>query len=271
MKRLAGGWMAMALFSFALAGSGCGSTAPQVIATPEERFAKAKAMFDDEDYLDAINEFTILTLQYSGSAVAADAQYYLAESRFKREEYLVAAFEYSVMKRSYSANPRAAEAQYKLGLCYYYKAAPPALDQEFTRKAIDELQAFAEYYPANPLAPDADAKIKELNNRLAQKQYDIARLYRIMDYGKAALVSYDVVIEKFHDTEYAALSYLEKADLLLGRGRLEEAAREVNRFIDRFPNSVLRARADTLKKSIDEARAITPSPATAVVPPGGGR
>jgi outer membrane protein assembly factor BamD len=260
-----------AAFLFLLLASGCGSTLPQAVATPEERFEKAKAMFDNGDYLEAINEFTILTLQYSGSSVAADAQYYLAEARFKREEYLVAAFEYSVVKRSYSASARVAEAQYKLGLCYYYKSTPPALDQEYTRKAIDELQAFVEYYPANPLAVDAEAKIRELNNRLAQKQYEVARLYRTMEYSKAALVSYDVVIEKFHDTEFAALSHIEKAEILLGRGRLDEAAREVTRFIDRFPNSVLRGRVDALKKSIDEARAKGTSSSAAAVPPGGAR
>jgi outer membrane protein assembly factor BamD len=262
MRRHRDFWVVLALAAV-IAGSGCGSTAPQVMLSAEERYAKAKALFDDGDYLDAVNEFTVLTLQYSGSSVAADAQFYLAESRFMREEYLVAAFEYGVVRRNYSASPRTAEAQYKLGLCYYYTTAPPALDQEFTRKAIDELQAFVEYYPAHPMATDAAAKINELNGRLAQKQYEVARLYRTMDYYKAALVSYDVVIEKFHDTEFAALAYIDKAEILFERDRLDEAMREVNRFMDRFPNSVLRGKMEDVKRDIERARQRAPSSAAA--------
>jgi TolA-binding protein len=41
-------------------------------------------LFDKEDYLEAINEFTIITLQFQGSQHAADAQFYLGDCRFKR-------------------------------------------------------------------------------------------------------------------------------------------------------------------------------------------
>jgi len=231
---------------------GCGSSKPQATLTPEERFAKAKALFDNEDYLEAINEFTVITLQYQGSSFAPDAQYYLGECRFQRGEFLLAAYEYSVLKRSFPANQRVADAQYKLALCYYNLAPKSSLDQQYTRKAIDEFQSFIEYYPAHALAADADQKIKELNGRLAKKQYDSARLYARMAYYRAALASYDVVIEKYHDTEYAPLSYLGKAEILMARDRYTDASAEIERFLERFPNSVLRGRAEDLKRTIEK-------------------
>jgi outer membrane protein assembly factor BamD len=242
-------WSAVGMFLLSVAG--CGSSAPQTTQTPEERFARAKALFDKEDFLEAITEFTVITLQNQGSSFAPDAQYYLGECRFKRGEYLLAAYEYSVLKRSYPASPRVADAQYKLALCYYSLSPKPPLDQQYTRKAIDEFQTFAEYYPGHALAPDADQKIKELNSRLAKKQYETAILYGKMNYYKAAILSYDVVIEKFHDTEYAPLAFLGKAEILMSRDRYSEAATEIARFLDRYPNSVLRGRAEELKKSID--------------------
>jgi outer membrane protein assembly factor BamD len=237
---------------FLLSMAGCGSSAPQPTQTPEERFARAKALFDKEDYLEAINEFTVITLQNQGSAFAPDAQYYLGECRFQRSEYLLAAYEYSVLKRSYPASPRVADAQYKLALCYFMIAPKPPLDQQYTRKAIDEFQTFAEYYPGHALAPDADQKIKELNTRLAKKQYETAILYGKMNYYKAAILSYDVVIEKFHDTEYAPLAFLGKTEILMSRDRYTEASAEIAKFFDRYPNSVLRGRAEELKKSIEK-------------------
>jgi len=219
--------------------------------TPEERFARAKALYENGDYLAAINEFTVLTLQSQGSTVAPDAQYYLGECRFARGEYELAAFEYSVVKRSYPASPRVPDAQYKLGLCYYNKSPRSALDQQYTRKAIDEFQTFLEYYPSHAMATDAEAKIKELNVRLAKKQFETGKLYARMEYYRAALLSFDAVIEKYHDTEYAPLAMLEKADVLISRDRYTEARAEITRFLARFPNSVLRARADDLLQSAD--------------------
>jgi len=241
----------MAVF-FVVVLAGCGSSGPATAVTAEDRFARAKELFDKQDYLAAINEFTILTLQYQGSSVASDAQFYLAECRYNRGENLLAAYEYSVLKRSYPASTRVPEAQYKLALSYYNLAPKASLDQQYTKKAIDELQTFVEYYPANPLAADADLKIKELNTRLAKKAYESGQLYAKMEYYKAALLAYDSVIEKYHDSEYAPLAYLGKVEIFISRNRYKDAEAEVQKFLDRYPNSVLRGRAEELKKTIDK-------------------
>ena len=232
--------------------AGCSSKDVAANATPEERFAHAKALFEGRDFLEAMNEFTVITLQYQGSGVAADAQFYLGECRFAREEYLLAAFEYGVLKRNYPASPRVPDGQLKLAMSYYELSPRPALDQQYTKKAIDEFQSFVEYYPANQKAVEADAKIRELLTRLAKKQYETARLYTTMDYFKAAIASFDVVIEKYHDTEYAPLAYLDKAELLMSRRKYREASAEVENFLSRYPNSVLRGRGDSLKAAIEK-------------------
>jgi outer membrane protein assembly factor BamD len=253
--------------TIALILAGCGSGEVTKVMSVEERFAHAKSLFDKGNHLDAINEFTVITLQYQGSAFAADAQYYLGECRFERDEYLLAAFEFSVVKRNYPASPRVADAQYKMGVCYYTLAPRSSLDQQYTRRALDELQSFVEYYPSHEKAVDAEAKIKDLTVRLAKKQYDTAKLYRTMEYYRAALFYFDDVIEKYHDTEYAPLSSIDKTELLIGRNRYTEAAAEAKRFMERYPNSVLRGRMETLRKNIDEELS-SRSPAT--VTPGKG-
>jgi outer membrane protein assembly factor BamD len=258
------------LASVALLLSGCSSGDSTKIMTVEERFSHAKTLFDKEDYLDAINEFTVITLQYQGSTYAADAQYHLGECRLRRGEFLLAAFEYSVVKRNYPASPQVPDAMYKLAFSYYKLSPRSSLDQQYTKRAVDEFQSFVEYYPSHAMAVDAETRIKELNTRQAKKQYDTAKLYSVMEYYRAALFYYDDVMEKYHDTEYAPLANVDKVELLLSRERYKDASVEVNRFLDRFPNSVLRGRMEKFKKEIDEAlkaRARTPeTPAGA--PPG---
>ncbi len=232
--------------------AGCGGNDMTKVMTVEERFAHAKTLFEKEDYLDAINEFTVITLQYQGSAFAADAQYYIGECRFARKEYLLAAFEYSVVKRNYAASPRVPDAQYKIGMSYYYLSPRSTLDQQYTKRAIDEFQAFVEYSPGHEEAADAEARIQELTIRLAKKQFDTARLYRTMQYYRAALFYFDDVIEKYHDTEYAPLASIDKVELLIERNKYPEAAIESRRFLERYPNSVLRGRMETLSKEIQK-------------------
>jgi outer membrane protein assembly factor BamD len=232
--------------------AGCSSSQQNAQETPEQRLAHAKGLFDDGDYLEAINEFTALTLQYQGSSVAAEAQFSLGECRFNREEYLLAAYEFGVFKRSYGANPKVPEAQFKLAMAYYNLSPKPPLDQQYTKKAIDEFQTFAEYYPAHALAPEADTRLKELNGRLAKKAYETARLYVKMEYIRAALLSYDQVIERYHDTEFAPIAYIEKVELLMGRERYEEAYAEIQKFLGRYPTSPLTGRAEELKDKLSK-------------------
>jgi outer membrane protein assembly factor BamD len=231
--------------------SGCSSKDVAQNLSPEERFQIAKTLFDNEDYLEAISEFTVITLQYQGSAVAADAQFYLGESRFKRGEYLLASYEYQTLKRNMPASPRVPEAQYKLGMCFYRLSPKSRLDQQYTKRAIDELQAFVEYYPASEFTGDASEKIRELTLRLAQKDFETAQLYVKMDYTKSALFYFDNVIEKYHDTEYAPLAYLGKTELLMNRRRYREAKEVISKFLERSPHSVLRSQAEKLIERID--------------------
>lgn len=263
--------MFIALAALGLIVVGCGSGGETATPSADERFASAMALFNKGDYLEAINEFTVITLQYQGSQHASEAQFYLAECRYNREEYLLAAFEYGVLKRSYPASPKAVDAQYKLAMSYYRLSPPSPLDQKYTRKAIDEFQSFIEYYPTNPLAADADVKIRELDTKLAKKVYDAARQYALLERYKAALQYFDDVIDQYHDSDYAPLAFLDKVQLLIDRKRYRDAQSEISRFLTRYPNSVLRARADALQDRLTKESKNAPvdkSSGTASIPPG---
>jgi outer membrane protein assembly factor BamD len=133
----------------------------------------------------------------------------------------------------------------------YYKMSPPySLDQQYTRKAIDEFQSFVEYYPTNPLAADATAKIKELDGKLARKLYEAARQYVVLERYTAALRYFDDVIDQYHDTDWAPLAFLDKVEVLINRKKYAEAQANLSRFISRYPNSVLRGRADELQERL---------------------
>jgi outer membrane protein assembly factor BamD len=243
---------------------GCGSSSTIQNLTADQRFVQGKKNFDDGNYAEAITDFEIIKLQYPGSAVADKAQYYLAESRFKLGEYLLGAEEYQALRRNMPASPLAPGAQYKIGLCYYTLSPKSSLDQSYTTRAIDEFQTFLEYYPKHELVADAEAKIKELNTRLAEKKYNEAELYMKLESYRAAAVTFDNVIEKYHDTPYAEPALLEKVKALIARGKYEDAKPEIAKFLVKYPNSEHKGEAEALQHVIEEhlkTRSAAASPA----------
>ncbi|HGY56989.1 MAG TPA: outer membrane protein assembly factor BamD [Caldithrix abyssi] len=216
---------------------GCAGTRPQPDWTATQYFHYALEMFNDEDYYEAANEFTVIVLRYPGSTVSDSAQFYLAESHFKMDEYIIAAAEYEKLINSMPRSPLVPQAQFRLAESYFELSPRPSLDQEYTIKSIREFQNFIEDYPTNPLREEAEKKIAILRAKLAEKEYLSAEIYRKMRKFRAAIIYYDLVLERYYDTEWAddamygkIITYMEKEDY--------SAARlEIYKFKQQFPNS----------------------------------
>ncbi len=222
---------------FLLVFEGCSSSVDTTNMTGENRLSYAVSLYNDEDYLEAINELQAILLQYPGSSISDDAQFYLAKSRFARKEYIMAAFEFSKLIKNMPASEFVPEAQYQLANCYYELSPNFNLDQKYTKKAIQELQAFIDFFPTNEKVPDAEKKIAELNNKLAEKTYSIAGIYEKLDYKKAAIIYYDEVIDNYHDTPYAPMAMYNKIKVLVERNMNNDAIDEIAKFIGKYPDN----------------------------------
>jgi outer membrane protein assembly factor BamD len=231
--------------------SGCSSDEATVQLSAEERFTLGMKAFNDEEYLDAIEEFKVVSLQYQGSKVADSAQFYMAESRFLREEYILAAFEYDVLLRNMSSSNFVPRARFNRATCFYLMSPNSFLDQNYSRKAIDEYQAFIEYHPTDSLVSVAETRITELNGKLAKKEFDSGVIYMHMEYYKAATYYFDVVLDKFHDTQYAEPALMKKVESLTNRKKYADAKESLDKFYLKYPSSTLKSDADKLSKDIE--------------------
>ena len=230
---------------------GCSSSVNTVNMTPDERLTYAEGLYKDEDYLDALNEFQSIILQYPGNAVIDDAQYYLAMTRFQRGEYIMAAYEFSKLIKNMPASQYLMDAQYMLAECYYQLSPNYTLDQKYTKKAIEEFQAFIDFFPTNPKVPEAEKKISEMNDKLARKEYNSAGIYEKMDDYAASLIYYSDVIETYHDTKYAPMAMYDKIKILLDKKRNDEALSEMSKFLERYPDNSNADEIRQLKTSLE--------------------
>ncbi len=215
---------------------GCSGSVDTTLLSPEEHFNYALKLYQDEDYQEAQQEFQSILLQYPGSAVNDDAQYYLGLTYFKREQFLLAAYEFSKLIRDIPASEFVPEAQYMLAESYYQLSPAYQLDQAYTKKAIEEFQAFIDYFPLNPRVEEAERKIDELNDKLAEKLYSNARIYERMDYTRAAIKYYGDVQEIYHDTQYGPMALYKKIQLEIERENYQDAKEDINIFLSRYPD-----------------------------------
>lgn len=230
---------------------GCSSLKDTANLTSDEKFAYAMSLYNDEDYEEAVNEFQAIILQYPGSSIVDDAQFYLAETRFRREEFILAAYEYSKLISNMPASEFVKNAQFQLAECYYQLSPDYTLDQRYSLKAIEEYQAFIDFFPLDERVNAADQKIKELNEKLALKEFNTAEIYSKMDYSNAAILYYSNVLESYHDTKFAPLASYKKILILINRDRNNEALTEINRFLQKYPEDENYAEVEKLKTSIE--------------------
>jgi outer membrane protein assembly factor BamD len=217
--------------------AGCSSSKNTANMSPKEHLDYAMQLYNQEDYQDALTEFQTLVLQYPGDAIADDAEYYLGMTQFKRQQYILAAYEFSKLIKNMPASDYVPKAQYMLADCYYELSPDYTLDQEYTKKAIQEFQAFIDFYPTNEQVKDAEAKIQELNDKLAHKEFHSGEIYGKMDYYDAALIYYNNVIDTYHDTKYAAMAAYNKIQVLMEMKKPGDALTEVDEFLDKYPNN----------------------------------
>ena len=236
---------------------GCGSSRDSTSLTPDERWERAQQAFNEKDYLDAIEDLKIITLQFQGSGYGDSAQLILAECYYQRKEYILAQYEFENLIRARAGSKLLPRARYRLGMCYYRLSSQSSLDQQNTRRAIDAFQSFLEYSPADSLATDVEGKIRELNNKLAEREFKIAELYMRMEYYRAAIIYYDAVLEKFHDSDLADDSQFGKARAMYLRKKYPEARDELAKYFERYPSSDRHSEGEALRADI-ESRLKTP-------------
>src|SRR5699024_6259711 len=130
--------------------------------------------------------------------------------------------------------------------CYYLESPRSSLDQDNTRRAIDELQLFVNIYPESERADEASDLIQDLREKLEKKAFDNAKLYYDMgmpgDY-KAAVIALENVLRQYPDTRFAEeIEYLiVKAQYLYADNsipiRQEERFNEALDYYDMFAES----------------------------------
>src|SRR5579872_4528733 len=93
--------------------------------------------------------------------------------------------------------PEAAEAQKKVGDIYFQQMEKPDRDPQNAEHAEQEYRTMLEQFPDSPLIPQAKQRLREVQEVLAQRQYEIGQFYAGREDWPAAIARLETVAESY--------------------------------------------------------------------------
>lgn len=233
--------------------------------TLEVAFEKAYSLYEEERWRDAASAFETVISIGRGTDFGQNAQYYLAESHFNNEQYLLAASEYERYSQSHPNSERRQEVDYKAALSYYNLSPRFNIDQTQTHRAIEQFRLLLARYPNSDRVSEVSDKIDELRNKLARKNYEAAQFYMRTNRYNAAAIYYDIVIDRYPESDYAERSLVNQIDAYIQYANNSVTARQEERYhkaiesyekyLELFPRGENRPRAENLYDRAIEALA----------------
>ncbi|MGB7024385.1 MAG: outer membrane protein assembly factor BamD, partial [Candidatus Acidiferrales bacterium] len=252
-------WLTFALLvSFIPAGclfSGHKKTAAK---TPDTNAEPDKILYDRalNDYNHGRYTESRLSLQtlinsYPDSEYLAKAKLAVADSYYKEggtEGLTQAVAEYKDFETFFPFLPEASYAQMQIAMAHYRMMEKPDRDVTQARLAEQEFQSFLLKYPKSPLVPEADQRLREVQEVLGDGDFEVARFYYVKGDYRAAAARLVEVVSRYPLFSQADRAHWMLADILrraaLGSKNEQERARwraqadnEYVRLVKEYPLS----------------------------------
>lgn len=222
----------------------------------DKKYEMAIKYYDKGDYVKTLTLMEELIPLYRGTARAETTMFYYSYANFEMGDYVLAGYHFKNFVRTFPTSIKAEECAYMNAYCYYLNSSSYSLDQEDTKAAIREFQAFVNAYPKSSRIKDCNETLDKLRAKLERKAYEIAKqYYNIGDY-KASVVAFGNVMKDYPGTAYTEeLSFLTiKSYYMLARNSIESKKEErLNlaiesyvKFADSYPKSEYIREAETI-------------------------
>lgn len=174
------------------------------------------------------------------SFYAQRAKLAIADSYFKKNDegsMIIAASEYREFISLFPLSPSASYAQFQIGMTYYKKVLKPGRDQTKTEQALSEFKKVITNYPLSDEAKQAEEKINDCEERLAEHVLSIGELYYKRSAFKASTTRLLEIL-----TEYPNYSKMDKVYYILGDSyfkwrKTEESVPYFRKLITDYPQS----------------------------------
>lgn len=180
--------------------------------TKEAKYEAAKTYYNKGAYLTAAQLFEEVYPLYISSPEGENILFLFADSYMKNHDYLMGAFHFKDYLRRYPQSQRAEEANFLASKCYFLNSPVYNLDQTDSYLAIESLEIFLNSYPNSKYQEEGNMMIDTLRNKLAKKDFNIARMHYNIGNYQAAQIAFNNLFKDFPNSAFyeEALYYLVK-------------------------------------------------------------
>lgn len=232
-----------------ISASSCKSEFEQIRISndPVKQLENAYKYYDDMDYYKAKTLFELTINSFRGKPELEKLYYTLSMSHYNLKEYILAQQLFTNFAQTFTYSELKEEAEYMAAYSQYKLSPIAKLDQQYTLRAIDAFQTFADKYPLSVRVVECNDLIDEMRMKLEEKAIGEGMLYFNLKEYQAAITSLENVLLEYPDTDEAEeIRYtILKSSFLFASNSVYDKRKErymVVRekhtdFINKFPNS----------------------------------
>jgi outer membrane protein assembly factor BamD len=119
--------------------------------------------------------------------------------------------------------PEAAEAQMRVADIYYQQMEKPDRDHTNADRAEEEYRTMIQQYPDSPLVPRAKQKLREVQEVLAERQFEVGTFYASHENWSATIARLETLTERYPLYSHSDLALIGLGDAYAAEARTVQA------------------------------------------------
>lgn len=170
------------------------------------KFKMGTELFDAGKYNKANRLFVQIVPKYRGKPQAQKLMYMYSMTFYHMKDYYTANYQFERFVSAYPTSEKLEEAAFLGAKSYYHLSPIYTKDQKDTRAAIEKMQEFINRFPESSYLGQANTLVQELDYKLENKAYSIAKQYNHIEDFQSSIKAFDNFI-----LEYPGTPFREKA------------------------------------------------------------
>ena len=177
--------------------TGC-ATSQKEAKMPGDLYSQALDHIEHYRYEEALNKLREIKNKFQNSPYSIKAHLKIAEVYFLDGSYLDSATTYEIFQELHPKHEKTPDAVFHAGEAYY-KASPSNIAKDLTTldKALDAFKYYKLAYPNGDKKDKTSQRIKEIEDKLASKEFYIANFYNKLKKYDSAKSRYEKIISKY--------------------------------------------------------------------------
>ena len=225
------------------------------LGAAEEQYDYAMKFYKEKNLKEAEKQLDNLLKKYPSARISAEAQYRLGTIYEEQGEYEKAYDAYKTLIESYPQSDRFSEVierEFKIGNLFLSGQKAKLVGLEILPAQSKAVEIFKHIVANAPYGDYGD-----------QSQFHLALTYKKMGRYQESLEAFQELVDRYPQSELAAQARYQLAETSFQRSRrefrdqraLEEASRQVDRFLAHYPDTVSSEEAAKIRQQIDEKNA----------------